>query len=202
MRNLRSPLFAIILLLAVLLLIGVPLLSRGSLLPQPEVDDSRFVEYRNPTLGFRVMRPEPWQIAEDRREVLGTESPTNLHAVAFVPNQGQDSKTLIVVFVQNFTTTQTLDAFAARQVDAIQSSLGEGQSTPALTFAPFRSLALNGHDAVTTDASFEQNGNKLKTRLVMLVDNLRGYALVYIGPEQGRYPERYQSMVDSFDLVK
>lgn len=200
MRNLKSPFFAIILLFGVLLLVGVPLLTRGNLLPQPAVDDSRFVEYRNPNLGFRVMRPEPWQVAEDRREVLGTETPTSLHAVTFVP--GQDSKTLVVVFVQTLTTTETLESFANRQVDSIQAVFDNDQSTPALAFAKPSLVTVNGRDAIATEATFEKDGSKLKARLIMLLDNLRGYALVYIGPDQGRFPERYQSMVDSFDLVK
>ena len=67
MRNKRSPLLAVILLFAVLLLIAAPLLMRRSIMPQPLVDDSRLVEYRSPTLGFSLLRPEAWTVVEDHR---------------------------------------------------------------------------------------------------------------------------------------
>ena len=97
---------------AVLLLVGAPLLIRQSILPQPLVDDSHMVEYRNPTLGFSQLRPEPWTVVEDHPQLIPKGQDT-LHAVAFVPNP--DSKTLAITYVQTLTTTQTLQEYAAQQ---------------------------------------------------------------------------------------
>jgi hypothetical protein len=97
LRNIRSPLLAVVLLFAVLLLVAAPLLIRRSILPQPVVDDSRLVEYRNPALGFRVVRPEPWTVVEDHPQLVPPGQAV-LHAVAFVPDA--DSKTLAIAYIK------------------------------------------------------------------------------------------------------
>ena len=106
MRNKRSPLLAVILLFGVLLLIAAPLLIRQSILPQTPVDDSRLIEYRNPTLGFSLQRPEVWEISEDENLILSGVSPT-MDAVAFVPKNPPN--TFIIMYVQTLSNTETLD---------------------------------------------------------------------------------------------
>jgi len=110
LRNKRSPLLAVILLFAVLLLIAAPLLIRQSILPQAPVDDSRLIDYRNPALGFRLLRPEVWEVSEDENLILSGVSPT-MDAVAFVPKNSPN--TFIITYVQTLSNTETLDSYEA-----------------------------------------------------------------------------------------
>jgi predicted Zn-dependent protease len=192
LRNKRSPLLAVILLFAVLLLVGAPLLIRQSILPQPMVDDSYLVEYRNPTLGFSQLRPEPWTVVEDHPQLIPKGQDT-LHAVAFVPNP--DSKTLAITYVQTLTTTQTLQEYAAQQRDDLQKDT-------KVPFTELRPVKINGRDALETDAVINADGEARQHRVVMLLNGSRAYALVYIGPIGGTGQQRFQSMVDSFAFVR
>jgi predicted Zn-dependent protease len=192
LRNKRSPLLAVILLFAVLLLVGAPLLIRQSILPQPMVDDSYLVEYRNPTLGFSQLRPEPWTVVEDHPQLIPKGQDT-LHAVAFVPNP--DSKTLAITYVQTLTTTQTLQEYAAQQRDDLQKDT-------KVPFTELRPVKINGRDALETDAVINADGEARQHRVVMLLNGSRAYALVYIGPIGGTGQQRFQSMVDSFEFVR
>ena len=192
MRNKRSALLAVILLFAVLLLVAVPLLMRRNIMPQPIVDDSRLVEYRNPTLGFSQLRPEPWTVVEDHPQLIPTGQDT-LHAVAFVPNP--DSKTLAITYVQALTTTQTLADYAAQQ----RSDLQNDTKVP---FTELRPVTINGLAALETDAVITADGEARQHRVVMLLNGSRAYALVYIGPIGGTAQQRFQSMVDSFSFVR
>jgi hypothetical protein len=192
LRNKRSPLLAVILLFAVLLLVGAPLLIRQSILPQPMVDDSYLVEYRNPTLGFSQLRPEPWTVVEDHPQLIPKGQDT-LHAVAFVPNP--DSKTLAITYVQTLTTTPTLQEYAAQQRDDLQKDT-------KVPFTGLRPVKINGLDALETDAVINAEGEARQHRVVMLLNGSRAYALVYIGPIGGTGPQRFQSMVDSFEFVR
>jgi predicted Zn-dependent protease len=192
LRNKRSPLLAVILLFAVLLLVGAPLLIRQSILPQPMVEDSYLVEYRNPTLGFSQLRPEPWTVVEDHPQLIPKGQDT-LHAVAFVPNP--DSKTLAITYVQTLTTTQTLQEYAAQQRDDLQKDT-------KVPFTELRPVKINGRDALETDAVINADGEARQHRVVMLLNGSRAYALVYIGPIGGTGQQRFQSMVDSFEFVR
>jgi predicted Zn-dependent protease len=192
LRNIRSPLLAVILLFAVLLLVGAPLLIRQSILPQPMVDDSHMIEYRSPTLGFSQLRPEPWTVVEDHPQLIPKGQDT-LHAVAFVPNP--DSKTLAITYVQTLTTTQTLQEYAAQQRDDLQKDT-------KVPFTGLRPVKINGLDALETDAVINADGEARQHRVVMLLNGSRAYALVYIGPIGGTGPQRFQSMVDSFEFVR
>lgn len=192
MRNIRSPLLAVILLFAVLLLVGAPLLIRQSILPQPVVDDSRLVEYRNSIWGFQQLRPEPWTVVEDHPQLI-PKGQDLLHAVAFVPNP--DNKTLAITYVQTLTTTQTLQAYAAQQRDDLQKDT-------KVQFTELRPLKINGVDALETEAIINVDGEARQHRVIMLVNGSRAYALVYIGPIGSTGQQRFQSMVDSFEFVQ
>lgn len=192
MRNRRSPLLAVILLFAVLFLIAAPLLIRQNILPQPIIDDSRLVEYRNPTLGFSQLRPEPWTVVEDHPQLIPKGQDT-LHGVAFVPNP--DSKTLAITYVQTLTTTQTLQQYATQQRTDLQNDT-------KVPFTDLRPIKINGRDALETDAIINADGEARQHRVVMLLNGPRAYALVYVGPIGGTAPQRFQSMVDSFQFVQ
>ncbi len=193
MRNLKSPFFAIVLLLAVLLLVGVPLLSRGSLVQEADPDDGQPIEWRSEPLGFRVSYPSKWQALTDPRELIG-DNPTNLHAVAFVPNPG--SKSLIVVYAQTLTTTETLDAYVARQLVDLQANEAK------VTFAPPAPLKVaGGVEARETSALITTETPPRQQRVVMTLNGQRAYALYYTGPADGRYAQAFDSLLQSFDFL-
>jgi PsbP-like protein len=193
LRNKRSPLLAVILLFAVLLLIAAPLLIRQSILPQAPVDDSRLIDYRNPTLGFSLQRPEAWEISEDENLILSGVSPT-MDAVAFVPKNSPN--TFIIMYVQTLSNTETLDSYAARQVADLQNNDSQ------MKFSPSRPVKINGLDALETEAISNVNGEARQLRMIMLLNGLRAYALTYFGPVGGTAPQRFQSMIDSFEFVR
>lgn len=193
MRNLRSPLLAVILLFAVLLLVAAPLLIRQSVLPQAPVDDSRLIEYRNPALGLRFLRPEVWETSEDENLTLGNVSAT-MDTVAFVPKNSPN--TFVIVYVQTLTETETLETYAARQVTGLQDN--ESQ----MKFSAPQPVKINGLDALETEAISNVNGEARQLRMIMLMNGLRAYALTYFGPVAGSAPQRFQSMVDSFEVVR
>jgi len=193
LRNKRSPLLAVILLFAVLLLIAAPLLIRQSLLPQAPVDDSRLIEYRNPALGFRLLRPEVWEVSEDENLILSGVSPT-MDAVAFVPKNPPN--TFIIMYVQTLSNTETLDSYAARQVADMQNNDSQ------MRFSAPKPVTINGLNAVETEAISNVDGEARQLRMIMLLNGLRAYALTYFGPVEGTAQQRFQSMVDSFEFVR
>jgi hypothetical protein len=182
-----------ILLFAVLLLIAAPLLIRQSLLPQAPVDDSRLIEYRNPALGFRMLRPEVWETSEDDKLILGGVSPT-MKAVAFVPQHPPN--TFIIMYVQTLSNTETLESYAARQVADLQNN--ESQ----MRFSLPQPVTIKGLNAMETAAISNVNGEARQLRMIMLLNGLRAYALTYFGPVEGTAQQRFQSMVDSFEFVR
>jgi hypothetical protein len=193
LRNKRSPLLAAILLFAVLLLIAAPLLIRQSILPQAPVDDSRLIDYRNPALGFRLLRPEVWETSEDENLILSGISDT-MDAVAFVPKHPPN--TFIIMYVQTLSNTETLDSYAARQVADMQNN------ESSMRFSLPRPVTINGLPALETEAISNVNGEARQLRMIMLLNGLRAYALTYFGPVGGTAHERFQSMVDSFEFIR
>ena len=190
MRNLKSPFFAIVLLAGVLLLIGVPLLSRGSLVQEANVDDGPPIEWRNDQLGFRVTYPSNWQALLDPRDLIG-DNPTNLHAVAFVPGSG--SKSLIIVYAQTLTMTETLDDYVARQLQDLQTNDSK------VVFTPPSPLKVAGNvDARETTALITTETPPRQQRVIMTLNGQHAYALYYTGPSDGRYAQAFDSLVQSF----
>jgi hypothetical protein len=181
------------LLFAVLLLIAAPLLIRQSILPQAPVDDSRLIDYRNPALGFRLLRPEVWESSEDENLILGGISDA-MDAVAFVPKTPPN--TFIIMYVQTLSNTETLESYAARQVADMQNN--ESQ----MRFSLPKPVKINGLDALETAAISNVDGEARQMRTIMLLNGLRAYALTYFGPVEGTAQQRFQSMVDSFEFVR
>ena len=185
MKSPRSPLFAL-----VLLMIGLPLLSSCN--PAPLVDDGHPIEFRSEKLGFRVSYPAAWQALEDPRDLVGS-NPTNLHAVAFVPNP--DSEALVLVYVQTLTTTQTLDEYANRQMLDLRANEAKAQ------FSDLKPLKVGGGDARSTSATVTSENPVRDVRLVCALKGQRAYALIYTGPSDGQYPTAFNAVVDSFAFL-
>jgi hypothetical protein len=193
LRNIRSPLLAVILLFAVLLLVAAPLLIRQSILPQPVVDDSRLLEYRNPKMGFSFQRPEVWQVSEDENLILHGVS-DSMDAVAFVPTNSPD--TFIIVYVQALTQTETLENYAVRQVADLQGNKSQ------MKFSEPKPAKINELDALESVAYSNVNGEARQLQMIMLMNGGRAYVLTYFGPVEGTAQQRFQSMVDSFEFVR
>lgn len=193
MRNKRSPLLAVILLFGVLFLIAAPLLIRQSILPQAPVDDSRLIDYRNPALGFRMLRPEVWEASEDENLILGGVS-DKIDTVAFVPKNPPN--TFIILYVQTLSNTETLDSYAARQVADMQNNESN------MRFSQPKPTTINDLPALETEAISNVNGEARQLKMIMLINGLRAYALTYFGPVAGTAHDRFQSMVDSFEFVR
>jgi hypothetical protein len=192
-RNKRSPLLAVILLFGVLFLIAAPLLIRQSILPQAPVDDSRLIDYRNPALGFRMLRPEVWEASEDENLILGGVS-DKIDTVAFVPKNPPN--TFIILYVQTLSNTETLDSYAARQVADMQNNESN------MRFSQPKPTTINDLPALETEAISNVNGEARQLKMIMLINGLRAYALTYFGPVAGTAHDRFQSMVDSFEFVR
>jgi hypothetical protein len=193
LRNLKSPFFAIVLLAGVLLLIGVPLLTRGSLVQEAVPDDGQPIEWRSDQLGFRVIYPSKWQALSDPRELIG-DNPTNLHAVAFVPNPG--SKSLIIVYIQTLTVTESLDAYAARQMQDMQAN-----DANVVFTTPSPMKVAGGFEARETTALITTETPPRQQRVIMTVNGLRAYALYYTGQADGRYAQAFDSLLQSFAFL-
>jgi hypothetical protein len=192
LRNLRSPFFAVLLLVAVLLLIGVPLLTRGALVPPPESEDQPPIEYRSEQFGFRLVYPGNWQALDDPRELIG-DHPTQLHAVAFVPDAASNS--LVVMYVQTLTATQTLDEFVVRQLAAMQSNEAK------VEFTSPTARQLGDAEARETTAMVTSESPARQQRVIMTVKGSRAYALLYSGLPEGRYAQAFDAIVNSFTFL-
>jgi hypothetical protein len=183
----------VILLFVVLLLVAAPLLIRQSILPQAPVDDSRLIEYRNPALGFRMLRPEVWETSADEKLILGGVS-DSMDAVAFVPKTPPN--TFIIMYVQTLSNTETLESYAARQVADMQNNESN------MKFSEPKRVKINGLEALETEAISNVNGEARQMRTIMLLNGLRAYALTYFGPLASTAQDRFQSMVDSFEFIR
>jgi len=193
LRNLRSPFFAVLLLFGVLLLIGVPLLSRGNLVSEQDTDEGQIVEYRSEKFGFLLQYPQKWQVLEDPRELVGV-GPQDLHAVAFVPTPG--SKTLVIVYIQTLTTTQTLDEYVAQQMQSLQANESKFE------FSSPQPIQVSEADARATSATITGENPPRQQRVVMTIKGLRAYALSFSGPPEGHYAQTFQVMLDSFTFLQ
>jgi hypothetical protein len=193
LRNLKSPFFAVVLLAVVLLLIGVPLLSRGNLVQDASVDDGQPIEWRNDQLGFRVTYPSNWQALLDPRDLIG-DNPTSLHAVAFVPGSGSNS--LIIVYAQTLTMTETLDDYVTRQLQDLQAN-----DSKVVFKAPSPLKVAGNVDARETTALITTETPPRQQRVIMTLNGQRAYALYYTGPVDGRYAQAFENLVQSFTFL-
>jgi hypothetical protein len=160
---------------------------------EADPDDGQPIEWRSEALGFRVTYPSKWQALTDPRELIG-DNPTNLHAVAFVPNPG--SKSLIIVYAQTLTVTETLGAYVARQLADMQANEA---NVAFATPAPLKMA--NGSEARETSALITTETPPRQQRVIMLVNGPRAYALYYSGPAEGRYAQAFDSLVQSFAFL-
>ena len=159
----------------------------------PPVDTGQVIEYRSSKFGFKVSRPAVWQVLEDPAPLVG-DNPTNLHAVAFLPSQ--ESKTLITVFVQTLTTTQTLDEYVGKQMASLRANEANAR------FSDPTAIDLDGLKAVSTSATFTSNNAPMVERLVLTLNGQQAYGLTFLGPSGSELLTAFDTMLDTFALVQ
>ena len=180
-RALRWVLFA---------LLGVLALA-GCAAPQP-VDDGKIIEYRSEKFGFRVSHPAQWQVLEDPQPLVG-DNPIDLHAVAFLP--GQETKTLIAVWIQTLTTTQTLDEYVGQQMTSMQNNEVNAQfSDPTPTH-------LGGLNALATRATVTATNPATLERVILVINGRQGYGMTFYGPPEGDTVQAFEALMQSFAFL-
>ena len=128
------------------------------------------IEYRGTKFGFRLTYPSQWQMLEDAPPLVG-DSPTILHAVSLQPPQ--DSKALVLVYIQTLTTTQTLDEYAAQQM------IGLRANEMGATFTELAATQLGGLEARVTAAADDKAQLR---KMILVVNHSKAYALLLFGP--------------------
>lgn len=147
------------------------------------------IEYRSTTFNFRLSYPSQWLALEDPPPLVG-DSPTILHAVTLQPPAG--SKSLVIVYIQTLTTTQTLDEYANQQL----ISLRENEAGAAFTDPiPTR---LSGLDARATAAADDKSQLR---KMVMVLNNSKAYALLLFGPANPDLATQFEAVVQSFRFL-
>ena len=169
-----------------LLLIGFILIACNT---QSAVSDNSTIEYRSTKFNFRLSYPTQWQMLEDAPPMVG-DNPIYLHAVTFQPPS--DSKSLIVVYIQTLTATQTLDEYANQQVISLRDNeTGAKFSDPA-------PAQLSGLDARATSAADDKSQLR---RMLMVISNSKAYALILFGPTNADLSTKFETLVQSFRFL-
>jgi hypothetical protein len=147
------------------------------------------IEYRSTKFGFRLAYPSQWQMLEDAPPLVG-DSPTILHAVSLQPPQ--DSKALVLVYIQTLTTTQTLDEYAAQQmIDLRANELGA-------TFTELSATELGGFTARATTAADDKSQLR---KMVMTLNGSKAYALLLFGPANAELAAKFEAVLQSFSFL-
>lgn len=167
-------------------LIGLILISCANSQPSTIADS---IEYRGTKFGFRLSYPSQWQMLEDAPPLVG-DSPTTLHVVSFQPPQ--DSKSLVLVYIQTLTATQTLDEYAAQQM----ISLRENETGAA--FTELSGTELGGLAARATLAADDKSQLR---KMVMTINNSKAYALLLFGPVNADLAAHFDAVLHSFSFL-
>lgn len=147
------------------------------------------IEYRGTQFGFRLAYPSQWQMLEDAPPVVG-DNPTLLHAVTLQPPQ--DSKSLVIVYIQTLTTTQTLEAYAAQQMISMR------ENEMGATFAELSATKLGGLDARVTSSTDDKAQLR---KMVMTINNSKAYALLLFGPANAELDAKFEAVLHSFSFL-
>jgi hypothetical protein len=147
------------------------------------------IEYRGTQFGFRLSYPAQWQVLEDPPPMVG-DNPTILHAVTLQPPQ--DSKALVVVYIQTLTATQTLTEYASQQMISL------GANEVGATFSDLAVTQLGGLDARSTNAADDKSQLR---RMIITLNNSKAYALLLFGPPNNDLTAQFEAMVQSFQFL-
>jgi hypothetical protein len=147
------------------------------------------IEYRGTKFGFRLSYPSQWQMLEDAPPLVG-DSPTILHAVTLQPPQ--DSKSLVIVYIQTLTTTQTLDEYAAQQMISLR------ENEAGATFTDLSTVQLGGLAARATSAADDKSQLR---KMVMTINNSKAYALLLFGPASAELAAQFEKVLQSFSFL-
>ncbi len=150
---------------------------------------SSTIEYRSTKFNFRLSYPAQWMLLEDPPPMVG-DNPTTLHAVTLQPPQ--ETQSLVVVYIQTLTTTQTLDDYAARQMISLrQNELGA-------TFSDLAPTQLAGQAARITSAADDKSQVR---KMIMTINNSTAYALLWFGPDNADLSTKFDALLNSFQFL-
>jgi predicted Zn-dependent protease len=172
---------------ALLISIGMILIACNTAQTSPNT--AQAIEYRGAQFGFRLSYPAQWQVLEDPPPMVG-DNPTILHAVTLQPPQ--DSKALVVVYIQTLTTTQTLAEYASQQMISL------GANEVGATFSDLAVTQLGGLDARSTNAADDKSQLR---RMIITLNNAKAYAVLLFGPPSNDLAAQFETMVQSFRFL-
>ena len=156
-----------------------------------EVDE--LVPYINTTFGFRIEYPSNWQVLEDPSSIVG-DQPDQLHAVAFLPDAS--AGTLFVVLIQDLDAPQTLDEFGAAQMDGVR------RNADGAVYAALRTIDIGGIEALTTQTTVEEDGQRLMQQVVFVVNDMHGYGVTMSAPSDSPLKVVLDDMLASLGLLQ
>jgi len=149
--------------------------------------------YINPALGFRVDYPSNWQSVEDPDFLVG-DFPDKLHAVMFL--RDQSSGALFTVLVQQLDGETSLADYGQAQFAGAQSQAGD-----QVAYSEPVSTTLGGVDALATQTSVDQGGQKIIQRVVLAVSRGRGYGVSIAAPENSPLLDTMNEMLATFGFL-
>ncbi len=172
---------------ALFISIGMILIACNTAQTPPNT--AQTIEYRGTQFGFRLSYPAQWQVLEDPPPMVG-DNPTILHAVTLQPPQ--DSKALVVVYIQTLTTTQTLAEYASQQM------LSLGANEVGAAFSDLAVAQLGGLDARSTNAADDKSQLR---RMIITLNGSKAYAVLLFGPPNIDLAAQFEAMVQSFQFL-
>lgn len=175
-------------LLRAALLISIGMILIACTAQQP-IDNGQTIEYRSTKFAFRLSYPAQWQALEDPPPMVG-DNPINLHAITLQPPQ--DSKSLVVVYIQTLTVTQTLDEYANQQM------IGLRANETGATFTELAVTQLGGLDARSTAAADDKTQLR---RMVIVINHSKAYAVLLFGPANPDLVAQFDALVQSFRFL-
>ena len=149
--------------------------------------------YINPALGFRVDYPSNWQPVEDPDFLVG-DFPDQLHAVIFLSDQA--SGAVFSVLVQKLDGEISLADYGEEQFAGAQSQAGD-----QVTYTAPVSTTLGDVEALTVQASIEQDGSTIVQRVVLAVNKGQGYGISMAAPENSLLIKTMDDMLATFGFL-
>lgn len=148
--------------------------------------------YINTNLGFRVDYPSNWKAVEDPDFLVG-DVPNKLHAVIFL--RDESSGVLFTVLIQQLDGEKTLAEFGDEQLAGAQSNSGDAQ------YSELAQSWLGGVDALSAQTRVEQSGAARLQRVVLAVNNGRGYGVSLMAPENSPLIKTMDEMLATFKFL-
>ena len=148
--------------------------------------------YINTALGFRVDYPSNWRTVEDPDFLVG-DFPDKLHAVMFLRDEA--AGVLFTVLIQRLDSEQLLADYAEEQLRGAQSKAA------GATYSELAPTKLGGVDALIAQTQVEQGGQARTQRIVLAVNQGRGYGLSMVAPDNSPLGQTMDEMLATFRFL-